>query len=144
MSTIKEVAQATGLSEDTIRYYEKIRLLPRVERKSNGHRSYGPDEIDKLQLIVCLKKTGLQLEDIKPFLNASLKADREEDPQLVNLMLEHRQHIQKQIEALQQVVAFIDTKLEEGLLEKQPCEEDMHKQKRSDNKKEAFNGISLL
>lgn len=38
--TIKQTAGQTGISEDTIRYYEKIKLLPRVPRKENGHRSY--------------------------------------------------------------------------------------------------------
>lgn len=38
--TIKETAVQTGISEDTIRYYEKIALLPRADRKDNGHRVY--------------------------------------------------------------------------------------------------------
>lgn len=37
--TIKQVAEQTGISEDTIRYYEKIMLLPQAERKENRHRS---------------------------------------------------------------------------------------------------------
>ncbi len=36
--TIKQAAEQTGISEDTIRYYEKIALLSRAERKDNGHR----------------------------------------------------------------------------------------------------------
>ena len=38
--TIKQIAEQTGISEDTIRYYEKIKLLPRADRKENGHRVY--------------------------------------------------------------------------------------------------------
>ena len=38
--SIKETAERTGMSEDTIRYYEKIGLLPRAKRKGNSHRIY--------------------------------------------------------------------------------------------------------
>ncbi|WP_317618413.1 MerR family transcriptional regulator [Paenibacillus sp. PL91] len=54
--SIKEAAEQTGLTEDTIRYYEKISLLPRAERKENSHRIYRAEDIQKIKLINCLKK----------------------------------------------------------------------------------------
>lgn len=56
--TIKQTAKQTGISEDTIRYYEKIALLPRADRKDNGHRIYRQEGIHTIQLISCLKKNG--------------------------------------------------------------------------------------
>lgn len=47
--TIKQVAGLTGISEDTIRYYEKIALLPRAERKENGHRIYHKEDLDTIR-----------------------------------------------------------------------------------------------
>ncbi|MEF2968691.1 MerR family transcriptional regulator [Paenibacillus sp. M1] len=112
--TIKQTARQTGISEDTIRYYEKIALLPRADRKENGHRIYRQEDIDTIRLISCLKKTGMPLEEMRPFLAVSADADPAEYPELVEHLRSHRENIVSQIASLQQVVDFIDMKLEEG------------------------------
>ncbi|CAM4349541.1 DNA-binding transcriptional MerR regulator [Paenibacillus endophyticus] len=112
--TIKQTAEQTGITEDTIRYYEKIALLPRAERKDNGHRIYRQEDINTIQLIACLKKTGMPLEEMRPFLAVSADTDPAEYPELVELLTSHRKNILSQIASLQQVVDFIDMKLEEG------------------------------
>ncbi|WP_410767759.1 MerR family transcriptional regulator [Fontibacillus sp. BL9] len=112
--TIKQTAEQTGITEDTIRYYEKIALLPRAERKDNGHRIYRQENIDTIRLIACLKKTGMPLEEMRPFLGVSAETDPAEYPELVELLKSHRENIISQIASLQQVVDFIDMKLEEG------------------------------
>ena len=48
MWTITEVCERTGLSARTVRYYEEIRLLPDVRRRSNGRRVYGADDLERL------------------------------------------------------------------------------------------------
>ncbi|MCZ8523017.1 MULTISPECIES: MerR family transcriptional regulator [Paenibacillus] len=112
--TIKQTAELTGITEDTIRYYEKIALLPRAERKDNGHRIYRREDIQTIRLIACLKKTGMPLEEMRPFLAVTADADPAEFPELVERLRSHREHIVGQIASLQQVVDFIDMKLEEG------------------------------
>ena len=112
--TIKQTADITGISEDSIRYYEKIALLPRANRKDNGHRVYRQEDIDTMRLLSCLKKTGMPLEEMRPFLAVSVDADPAEYPELVERIRSHREHIVSQIASLQQVVDFIDMKLEEG------------------------------
>lgn len=112
--TIKQTAGQTGISEDTIRYYEKIKLLPRVPRKENGHRSYREEDINTIRLVSCLKKTGMPLEEMRPFLTVSADADPADYPELVERLMSHRENIVDQIASLQQVLDFIDMKLEEG------------------------------
>ncbi len=112
--TIKQTADQTEISEDTIRYYEKIALLPRADRKDNGHRVYRQGDINTIRLISCLKKTGMPLEEMRPFLAVSADADPAEYPELVEQLRSHRENIVNQISSLQQVVDFIDMKLEEG------------------------------
>ncbi|MEK5178589.1 MerR family transcriptional regulator [Paenibacillus odorifer] len=112
--TIKETAVQTGISEDTIRYYEKIALLPRADRKDNGHRVYRQEDIDTIRLLSCLKKTGMPLQDMQPFLAVSADADPADYPELVEHLRNHRENIVSQISSLQQVVDFIDMKLEQG------------------------------
>ncbi|UOQ50342.1 MerR family transcriptional regulator [Gracilibacillus caseinilyticus] len=112
--TIKQAAKQTGFSEDTIRFYEKIKLLPQAKRKENGHRIYRKEEIDRIKLISCLKKTGLSLEAMRPFLSVSTDNDSAGYTELVDQLRNHRENIVNQISTLQQLVDFIDIKLKEG------------------------------
>ncbi|OZB92439.1 MerR family transcriptional regulator [Paenibacillus sp. XY044] len=121
--TIKQTAEQTGISEDTIRYYEKITLLSRPDRKSNGHRIYRQDDINTIRLISCLKKTGMSLEEMRPFLAVSADADPAEYPELVEHLRSHRGNIVSQIDSLQQIVDFIDMKLGEGRIRRDCSDE---------------------
>ncbi|MCD1258450.1 MerR family transcriptional regulator [Paenibacillus athensensis] len=112
--TIKEAAEQAGLTEDTIRYYEKIGLLPRAERRANQHRRYRDADVQVMKTINCLKKTGMSLEDMKPFLQLTLEDDLVEHAELRELLVGHKQKIESQIAALQQIVDLIDSKLEPG------------------------------
>ncbi|NQX48012.1 MerR family transcriptional regulator [Paenibacillus tritici] len=120
--SIKETAERTGITEDTIRYYEKIGLLPRAQRKGNSHRIYSEQDLEMMKLITCLKKTGMSLDDMRPFLNLSLDSDLSQYPELHEMILTHKQKILEQIASLQQVVDFIDNKVEQGSLGPQACE----------------------
>lgn len=110
--SIKEAAIQSGLSEDTIRYYEKIKLLPYAQRKSNRHRIYHTMDIEKMKLVVCLKKTGLSLEEMRPYLNLSFDSDLTDYPELYDMLQQHQQTIQQHIQSLQQISHFIDIVLE--------------------------------
>ena len=112
--SIKEAAEMSGLTEDTIRYYEKIGILPPPERRANTHRVYNMERIDTMKLITCLKKTGLSLEAMKPFLHFAHFDEMSAYPELRSLMTEHKLNIEQQIASLQQVVNFIDQKLLAG------------------------------
>ncbi|MCM3760505.1 MerR family transcriptional regulator [Alkalihalobacillus oceani] len=69
MYTIKQASTLTKLSIDTIRYYEKAGLLPKIKRLPNGHRVFSQCDIQRLQLIVCMKKASLSLEEVKLYLD---------------------------------------------------------------------------
>lgn len=112
--TIKEAAERTGISEDTIRFYERIGLLPRAERRPNGHRIYREDTLEMLRIIACFRKTGLPLESMKPFLQLKRDEDLTAYPELVALAEAHKRHIERQIASLQQIVGFLDAKLRPG------------------------------
>jgi DNA-binding transcriptional MerR regulator len=65
---IGEVAQRAGVSVDTVRYYEKLRLLPRAGRSHGGFRLFTADTIDRVQFIRQAQEIGLSLNDIKDLL----------------------------------------------------------------------------
>ena len=68
--TIQEMARQSGLSEHTLRYYERIGLLTPIPRdRSSGHRRYSADMALVVESLSCLRGTGMPLEDIRTFLH---------------------------------------------------------------------------
>jgi MerR family mercuric resistance operon transcriptional regulator len=65
---IGEVAKRAGVSIDTVRYYEKLRLLPRPGRSSGGFRLFAPEHIERVQFIKQVQELGFSLEEIKGLL----------------------------------------------------------------------------
>ncbi|WP_260510266.1 MerR family transcriptional regulator [Paenibacillus typhae] len=109
--SIKKAAELTGIAEDTIRYYEKIGLLPRAKRKGNTHRIYSGPDVERMKLIVCLKKTGMPLDEMRPYLSLTPDSALSEYPELYDKIQSHKQNILDQIASLQQIVDFIDNKV---------------------------------
>jgi DNA-binding transcriptional MerR regulator len=67
--TIQEVSRLSGLSEPTLRYYEKIGLIDRVERdESSGHRRYGAALVNRIEALACLRATGMSVQDMRDYL----------------------------------------------------------------------------
>ena len=68
--TIQEMARQSGLSEHTLRYYERIGLLTPIPRdNSSGHRRYSTEMVAVVESLSCLRGTGMPLEDIRTFLH---------------------------------------------------------------------------
>lgn len=67
MYTIGQVADMFGLPVSTLRYYDKQGLFPELERTS-GIRRFGDTELEALRVIECLKKTGMEIKDIRLFM----------------------------------------------------------------------------
>lgn len=61
---VSEVAAEAGISADTVRYYERIGLLPEPERSASGYRLYEGDAVERLRFIKHAQRFGLRLEDI--------------------------------------------------------------------------------
>lgn len=66
--TITRLAHSAGVKPDTIRFYERIGLLPPPDRTSGSHRRYGPGALDRLQFIQGGQRLGLRLEEITDLL----------------------------------------------------------------------------
>ncbi|WP_053217785.1 MerR family transcriptional regulator [Virgibacillus senegalensis] len=119
---ISEVASCTGLSKDTIRYYEKVGLLhPKAEKH---HRDYNEQDIEIIEVIVKLKDTGFSLKEIKMLLDWSKDTDENQKmtkDEIQNLKQirevfrnKQQQMIQKeeQIKEIKQVLLRADNKIE--------------------------------
>ncbi len=67
---IHELAQASGVSAKTIRYYESIGLVPNPQRAENNYRQYAPEAVERLRFIISARSLGFSLTDIGEFLSA--------------------------------------------------------------------------
>lgn len=67
---IHELAQVSGVSAKTIRYYESIGLMPEPPRAENNYRQYPPDAVERLRFIVSARSLDFSLTDIAEFLSA--------------------------------------------------------------------------
>ena len=76
MYSIHEVCERTGLTAHTLRYYEKEKLLPNVNRSAGGFRQYSDEDLEALGMICCLKNTGMSLQDISRFMALTREGDQ--------------------------------------------------------------------
>ena len=108
---MKEVAQITGLSEHTLRFYEKQQLIINIKRDSNNYRLYSDFDIQWIQFLTKVKSTNMPLKDIQKYAKLMAKgnstlAEREE------MLLKHKRRITKQISTLSDILIQIDNKLQ--------------------------------
>ena len=62
--TIKEVSGRYGISQDTLRYYERVDVIPTVTRTSGGIRDYREEDLKWVELAVCMRNAGLPIESL--------------------------------------------------------------------------------
>ena len=107
--TIGEMAKKLGIPASTLRYYDKEGLLPFLEHSKGRIRVFTDNDYEWLHIIECLKKTGMQLKDIRSFIHMALQGDETIDDRL-QLFLKQREIVQKQMEQLQQTMDVINFK----------------------------------
>ncbi|OPX46054.1 HTH-type transcriptional regulator AdhR [Ruminiclostridium hungatei] len=108
--TIKQAAEKMNLTAYTLRYYDKEGLLPFVERDSAGNRLFTENDIEWLGLICCLKNTGMPIRKIKKFIQGALEGEHTLQSR-VEMLLEHRNAVLKQMEELNKNLEKINHKI---------------------------------
>lgn len=109
--TIGEAAEATGLSIDTLRYYEKAGLVPRApDRSSSGQRRYCAADLRWIGTLVMLRRTGMPIRDMRRFVDL-YRIDGSE-PERLRILQEHREHVLQQLAEVQTHLAAIDRKID--------------------------------
>lgn len=109
MYTIGEMAKQLGMPASTLRYYDKEGLLPFIDRSSGGIRIFKDSDYEWLQIIECLKKTGMSLKDIRDFILMAMQGDDTIDMRL-SLIIKQREAVKKQIDELNETLATLDFK----------------------------------
>jgi DNA-binding transcriptional MerR regulator len=119
--TIQEVAEQTGISAYTIRFYEKTGVLPRIKRMPNGIRQFSEADVIFLHFLLQLKQTGMSLEDIIEFTEDGCMRERLQQgdtiPQSVvekrmTILQRHQQRLHEQRRNLDTLLMAVGQKLD--------------------------------
>lgn len=108
--SISQVAEKTGLSPHTLRWYERIGLLATVHRSSDGRRKFTDQDLEWLGLITKLRDTGMPLKDIHRY--AELVRSGGGEAERLTLLERHRIEVRKALAAQQECLALLDRKID--------------------------------
>ena len=107
--TVGEIAKQLNVAASTLRYYDKEGLLPFVERSASGIRMFKENDLSWLQIIDCLKKTGMPIKDIKHFMDYCMEGDSKIDERL-SIMESQRNAVIKQMKEMQDMLDMLNYK----------------------------------
>jgi DNA-binding transcriptional MerR regulator len=109
--TISEVAKKYDLTPDTLRYYERVGLLPNVSRTPGGIRDYSEDDCRWVEYIKCMRSAGVSVETLIEYVKL-FNEGAETIQARKKLLLEQREQIVTRINEMNDVLARLDWKLD--------------------------------
>jgi DNA-binding transcriptional MerR regulator len=118
---ISEASERTGLSKDTLRYYERIGLLPAVPRNNGGIRDYQEDDIGRIDFVKCMRNAGLPIEVLIEYIALAQMGDSTAEERRA-ILQEQRVILAARLEELQSTLDLLDYKIqvyEEAVLKRE-------------------------
>ncbi len=118
---IGEVSRKHGISTDTLRYYEKVGLIPSVNRNESGIRDYTEADIKRIEFIKCMRNAGLPIEALTKYMNLVIQGDKTIEARK-EILQDQRDLLAAHIQNLQKTLDLLDYKIsvyEEALLKKE-------------------------
>jgi len=108
---IAEVSERYGISLDTLRYYERIGLIPPVNRNKSGIRDYSEIDLKRVEFIKCMRSAGLPIEVLVEYIGLVQQGDQtiEARKEILN---EQREQLVARIKEMQKTIDILDYKIE--------------------------------
>ena len=128
--TIAEVSKKHSLTPDTLRYYERVGLIPHVARTAGGIRDYGEMDCRWIEFIKCMRGAGLPVDVLIAYVSLFQQGDATHDARKA-LLVEQRQLLAQRMAEMQATLSRLDTKIERYEKLMIPAEHDL-KQKRTE------------
>ena len=109
--TISEVSKKYDISTDTLRYYERIGLLPPVPRTKSGLRDYDENSCKSVEFIKCMRNAGLPIEALIEYMTLFKEGDSTAEARMA-ILIEQREALISRIEEMQSTLTRRDRKIE--------------------------------
>ena len=115
--TIKEVSEKYNVSQDTLRYYERMKMIPKVHRTSGGIRDYRAEDLRWVELALCMRSAGLPIEVMIEYLRLFQEGDSTIPArlELLNEQMDALRAQKEQLEATMERLSFKIKHYEEAL-----------------------------
>ena len=115
--TIKEVAEKYHISQDTLRYYERVKMIPKVTRTSGGIRDYQEEDLKWVELAVCMRNAGLPIEVMIEYVKLFQQGDNTIPArlELLNNQMDVLRFQKKQIEETMDRLSYKISRYEKAL-----------------------------
>jgi len=107
--SIGETAAKCGLSQHTLRWYERIGLLGTIERGGDGRRRFSDSDLDWLSLLIKLRATGMPVRDMQRYAELVRSWAGEEEPS--SLLKKHRDEVRRALAAQRECLKLLDAKI---------------------------------
>lgn len=107
--TISAAALRSGVSVHTLRYYERIGLLAAVDRNRAGRRVYSSDDLDWIQMLRCLRISGMPISEMSAF--GKVVRSGGGIPERIQMLSRHKHHVKAGVLELQKALEMIYEKL---------------------------------
>jgi len=120
--TIKKASEKYGISQHTLRYYEKIGMIPRVNRSESGIRDYMSDDLEWIELVLCMRNAGLPVKVMVEYLKLHQMGDStiKERAQLLldqqKILLEQKKNIDETLDRLNYKISRYEIAIKTGKL----------------------------
>ncbi len=108
---IAEVSEQYGLSSDTLRYYERVGLIPPVNRNESGIRDYNELDLRRVDFIKCMRSAGLPIEVLIDYVALVQKGDKTIEARK-EILKEQRQLLTVRMQEMQKTLDILDHKIE--------------------------------
>lgn len=109
--TIAEVSAKYDLSQDTLRYYERIGLIPHVNRTKGGIRNYTEEDCRWVEFAKCMRGAGLQIEALIEYVSLFQQGDSTHDARK-QILIEQRRQLMARMEEMQETLERLNTKID--------------------------------
>ena len=109
--TITEVSEKYDVSQDTLRYYERIGLIPRVNRNKSGFRNYTEEDCKWTEFVICMRSAGLPIEALIEYVNLFQQGDDTSEARK-EILLEQRRLLIARMEIMQKTLERMNHKIE--------------------------------
>lgn len=108
--TITEVSKKYNLTQDTIRYYEKIKLLPAIPRTKSGIRNFDNESCKWIEFIKCMRSAGMPIEALIKYVELFKKGKKTVSSRK-ELLIKQRTNLSKKLEEIQNTIERLDHKI---------------------------------